>query len=76
MAGRYQSEVAARLDRLPMTSGLWRLVVLISLGGAFEFYDLLMTAYVAPGLVAGGHFTARASSFFAINGIGFFVFSS
>jgi putative MFS transporter len=57
-----------------MTSGLWRLVVLISLGGAFEFYDLLMTAYVAPGLVAGGLFTARANGFFAINGIGFFVF--
>jgi len=76
MVGRYQSEVAARLDRLPMTSGLWRLVVLISLGGAFEFYDLLMTAYVAPGLVASGLFTARAGGFFAINGIGFFVFST
>jgi len=74
MASRYLGEVAARLDRLPMTSGLWRLVVLISLGGAFEFYDLLMTAYVAPGLVAGGLFTAHANSFFAINGIGFFVF--
>jgi len=59
-----------------MTSGLWRLVVLISLGGAFEFYDLLMTAYVAPGLVASGLFTARAGGFFAINGIGFFVFST
>jgi len=74
MTGRYLGEVAARLDRLPMTSGLWRLVVLISLGGAFEFYDLLMTAYVAPGLVAGGLFTIRAGGFFAINGIGFFVF--
>lgn len=76
MAGRYQGEVAARLDRLPMTASLWRLVVLISLGGAFEFYDLLMTAYVAPGLVASGLFTARASGFFSINGIGFFVFST
>lgn len=74
MASRYPSEVAARLDRLPMTASLWRLVVLISLGGAFEFYDLLMTAYVAPGLVGSGLFTARGASFFAINGIGFFVF--
>lgn len=57
-----------------MTASLWRLVVLISLGGAFEFYDLLMTAYVAPGLVGSGLFTARGASFFAINGIGFFVF--
>ncbi len=56
-----------------MTSGLWRLVVLISLGGAFEFYDLLMTAYVAPGLVASGLFTAHPKDFFAPDGIGFFV---
>jgi putative MFS transporter len=56
-----------------MTSGLWRLVVLISLGGAFEFYDLLMTAYVAPGLVASGLFTAHPDGFFAPSGIGFFV---
>lgn len=70
---RYAGEVAARLDRLPLTSDLWRLVILISLGGAFEFYDLLMTAYVAPGLVAGGLFTARPAGFFAPDGIGFFV---
>jgi len=70
----YAGDVAARLDRLPLTRGLWRLVILISLGGAFEFYDLLMTAYVAPGLVASGLFTARPAGFFAIDGVGFFVF--
>src|SRR6185437_10103913 len=74
MARRYPGEVAARLDRLPLTYGLWRLVILISLGGAFEFYDLLMTAYVAPGLVASGLFTARPAGFLALNGVGFFVF--
>lgn len=73
MASRFAGEVAARLDRLPLTAGLWRLVVLISLGGAFEFYDLLMTAYVAPGLVASGLFTAHPAGFFAPSGIGFFV---
>ncbi len=57
-----------------MTSSLWRLVVLISLGGAFEFYDLFMTAYLAPGLVANGLFTAHPAMFFAAQGIGFFVF--
>src|SRR5580692_9639481 len=67
-------DVAARLDRLPLTRGLWRLVILISLGGAFEFYDLFMTAYVAPGLVASGLFTAHPAGFFAPQGIGFFVF--
>jgi len=70
----YAGNVAARLDRLPLTRGLWRLVILISFGGAFEFYDLLMTAYVAPGLVASGLFTARPAGFFATDSVGFFVF--
>jgi putative MFS transporter len=74
MTTQYAGEVAARLDRLPLTHSLWRLVVLISLGGAFEFYDLLMTAYVAPGLTASGLFTVHPAGFFAANGIGFFVF--
>jgi putative MFS transporter len=35
--------------------------VLISLGGVFEFYDLMMTGYVSPGLVRAGVFhTGRA----------------
>ena len=37
MTSRFAGGVAARLDRLPMTSGLWRLVILISLGGALNF---------------------------------------
>jgi putative MFS transporter len=38
--------------------------VLISLGGLFEFYDLMMTAYVSPGLVRAGVFhTGRAGLF-------------
>jgi putative MFS transporter len=46
--------IAARLDRLPSTRTVWRLVTLLSLGGAFEFYDLFFTAYVVPGLVRSG----------------------
>ena len=44
-------EIGARLDRLPATRSVWALIVLLSLGGFFEFYDLFFTAYVAPGLV-------------------------
>ncbi|HWD98751.1 MAG TPA: hypothetical protein VG345_06930, partial [Bryobacteraceae bacterium] len=44
------SQVAARLDRLPFSRTIWRLVVLVSLGGAFEIYDIFLTAYIAPGL--------------------------
>jgi len=46
--------ILARLDRLPATRHIWRLVTLLSLGGMFEFYDLFMTAYMIPGLVKSG----------------------
>ncbi len=46
--------ILARLDRLPATRHIWRLVTLLSLGGMFEFYDLFMTGYVIPGLVKAG----------------------
>jgi putative MFS transporter len=49
------ASIAERLDALPSTVA-WRLIVLVSLGGCFEFYDLMMTAYVSPGLVQAGVF--------------------
>ena len=51
-----QATIAARLDALPSAWPVWRLVVLVSLGGFFEFYDLMMTAYISPGLVKAGLF--------------------
>jgi MFS transporter, putative metabolite:H+ symporter len=69
-------QIAARLDRLPMSRTLWRLVLLISLGGACELYDLFLTAYIGPGLVASGLFASRTVGLFGINGVGFFVFSN
>ena len=55
--------IAARLDRLPPPRA-WRLVALISLGGCFEFYDLMMTAYLSPGLVRAGIFHAGPAGLF------------
>ena len=43
--------ISARLDRLPATRTVWTRVILLSLGGFFEFYDLFFTGYIAPGLV-------------------------
>ena len=74
MATDISSEIAARLDRLVFSASLKKLVMLISLGAAFEFYDLFMTAYIAPGLQAAHLFTTGATGFFAPDSIGFFIF--
>jgi putative MFS transporter len=70
----FASEIAARLDRLPFSRTILRLVMLISIGGIFELYDLFMTAYIAPGLVKSGLFTTNSAGLFGISGVGFFVF--
>ena len=81
MATATAAELAARLDRLPMTRHIWVLVTLISLGGAFEFYDLFLTAYIAPGLLKAGYFTPESLGPFSVlapygvAGIGTFVFA-
>ena len=56
--------ILARLDRLPATRHVWTLVVLLSLGGVFEFYDLFMTGYVIPGLVKAGLLSGIAVGIF------------
>src|SRR5205814_3930773 len=54
--------IAARLDRLPASRYLWILVVLLSLGAFFEIYDLMMTAYVSPLMIAAGIFSEGRSA--------------
>jgi putative MFS transporter len=68
--------IAARLDSLPFTRTIWRLVALISLGGIFDFYDIFLSTYIAPGLVASGLFANSTAGLFGINGVGFFIFST
>jgi putative MFS transporter len=76
------ARLAARLDRLPSSRTVWTIVVLISLGGVFEFYDLFFTAYVAPGMVGSRLFTPESLGFFSslkvvrVAGFGTFVFST
>lgn len=65
--------ISARLDRLPATRTIWRLVALLSLGGFFEFYDLFFTGYIAPGLVRSGILTASTRGLFGLQGVASFV---
>ena len=66
-------EIARRLENLPISSYLWRLVILLSLGGCFEIYDLFFTGYIAPGLNRSGLLTTTTQAFFGFSGIGAFV---
>jgi MFS transporter, putative metabolite:H+ symporter len=76
------AEIAARLDRLPSSRTVWTIVLLISLGCVFEFYDLFFTAYVGPGMIDSGLFTRESLGVFAslkiirVAGFGTFVFST
>jgi putative MFS transporter len=65
--------IAQRLESLPASPYLWRLVILLSLGGCFEIYDLFLTGYIAPGLGRSGLLTATTQAFFGFSGIGAFV---
>jgi putative MFS transporter len=66
-------EISRRLESLPASSYLWRLVILLSLGGWFEVYDLFFTGYIAPGLNRSGLLTTTTHAFFGFSGIGAFV---
>jgi MFS transporter, putative metabolite:H+ symporter len=65
--------IGARLDRLPATRTIWSLVVLISLGGFFEFYELFATAYIAPGIVRSGVLHATSSGFLSLDSVASFI---
>lgn len=66
-------EISRRLEALPASSYIWRLVILLSLGGWFEVYDLFFTGYIAPGLNRSGLLTTTTQAFFGFSGIGAFV---
>src|ERR1700760_5117218 len=65
--------IAGRLEALPATRGFWWRVVLLSLGGFFEFYDLFLAAYVAPGLVRAHILTTTTKGLFETGGVAAFV---
>src|SRR5271156_3003113 len=65
--------ISARLDRLPTTRYIWKLLLMLSLGGCFEFYDLFLMTYIGPGLIRSGLFSSASVSFFGLTGLASFV---
>lgn len=66
-------EISARLDRLPATRTIWKMVLMLSLGYFFEIYDLMYTGYIAPGLVKEGILTATTHGLFGTTGVASFI---
>ncbi|GGI30746.1 MFS transporter [Bradyrhizobium guangdongense] len=66
-------EISRRLEAMAATGYVWRLVILLSLGGCFEIYDLFLTGYIAPGLSRSGLLSTTTQAFFGFSGIGAFV---
>jgi MFS transporter, putative metabolite:H+ symporter len=65
--------VASRLDRLPKSRYIRKLIFLLSLGACFEFYDLFFSAYIAPAFYSSGIFTPTTRGFLGINGFAGFM---
>ncbi|HUN94000.1 MAG TPA: MFS transporter [Burkholderiaceae bacterium] len=72
-APRRVDAISQRLDRLPATRSMWKLVVMLSLGFFFELYDLLFTGYVAPGLFRSGILTETTPGLFGSSGVASFI---
>jgi putative MFS transporter len=72
-AAHTAASIAARMDRLPASAIFWKIILLVSLGGWFEFYDLIFTGYIAPGLAKTGLLTTTTSTFFGYSGIAGFI---
>src|ERR1700693_3587374 len=73
MSTAHAAAISARLDRLPATRYVWKLVLLLSLGGCFEYYDLFFIAFICPGLGRSGIFSSTWASFFGFSGLAGFV---
>lgn len=56
--------ILARIERLPASRSLLRLVALIAVGGWFEFYELFMPGAASLGLVHDQIFTVKATDLF------------
>ena len=64
---------SSRIEKMPFRGYILKIVLLISLGGLFEGYDLFMTAYIVPTLIKGGIFQLKTSGIFDMNAVASFV---
>src|ERR1700744_1786352 len=56
--------IMARIDRLPRSRHLMKIVARIATGGWFEFYELFMPGFISLGLVNAGIYSLNPGSMF------------
>ena len=61
-------EIGARLDRLSSSKVVWRLMILLALGGLFDAYMISSGSNIAPGLFKNHLLTATTATFFSFKG--------
>jgi len=57
---------------LPANGATWTRVALLSLGGFFEFYDMFLSGYIAPGLAHAHILALTTKDFFDLHGVAAF----
>jgi putative MFS transporter len=62
-SGEQVAMITARLDRLPASRYLWGLILLLSLCGFFEIYEIALTSTLSPGLIRAGVFQEAKGQF-------------
>jgi len=67
MSQHHARLITARIDRLPPTRSVWGLVLLLSIGGFFEVYDLFQMTYLPPGLIRDGIFHIGSKGMFGLS---------
>ena len=68
--------VSARIDRLPSSAPLWKLVFRISFGAFFEIYETALTSLLAPVLVTVGIFHTGKGGLFGLPDLATFAFAT
>ena len=66
----FRNTIVARIDRLPPSRYLLKLVARVAAGGWFEFYELFMPGFISLGLVNAGIYQLHPGSLFDPCGCG------
>jgi putative MFS transporter len=69
-------EIGARLDRLASSKVVWKLMVLLALGGLFDAYMISSGSNIAPALNKAKILTSTTSAFFSLKGYAAFTMAT